>query len=158
MVETDATSNTNRLNMPLSVFLGITNTGLSFPAAYYYISSELKESFLFMFTYMQEIMFYDECPGPYIIILEDFAAGFGAAMMKTLNQNEIPGGEAQIVCNIAQSMNKSQTDCTLQLCIWHAAEDIKKKLIKVGSYLIEIRKDFTSLILGLDSVFYFKPA
>ena len=62
MVKTDATFNTNRLNTPLSVFLGITNTGFSFPAAYCYISSESKESFLFIFACMQELMFYDECP------------------------------------------------------------------------------------------------
>lgn len=45
VVETDATFITNRLNMPLSVLLGITNTGLSFPAAYCYISSEFKKVF-----------------------------------------------------------------------------------------------------------------
>ena len=39
---------------------------------------------------MQELMFYDECPGPYVI-LGDFAAVLGAAMMKTVNQNELPG-------------------------------------------------------------------
>ena len=145
VVETDATFNTNRLNMPLSVLLGITNTGLSFPAAYCYISSESRESFLFMFACMQELMFYDKCPGPYVI-LGDFAAGLGAAMMKTLNQNEVPGGEAQIAWDMAQSMDESQTDCTLQLCTWHAAEAIKKKLIKAGTYPLEIRKELSSLI------------
>ena len=99
-METDVTFNTNRLNMPLSVLFGITNTGLSFPAAYCYISSESKESFLFMFACMQELMFYDECPGPYVI-LGDFAAGLRAAMMKILNQNEVSGGKAQIAWNMA---------------------------------------------------------
>ncbi len=48
-----------------------------------------------MFPYMQELMFYNECPGSYII-LGDFAAGLGAAMMKTINQNKVLSGEAQI--------------------------------------------------------------
>ncbi|MCJ1347009.1 hypothetical protein MMC31_005229 [Peltigera leucophlebia] len=95
--------------MPLSVLLGITNTGLYLPAAYWYISFESKESCLFMFAYMQEFMFYDECLGPYVSF-GDSAAGLGAAMMKTLNQNEVPGGEAQIAWNMAQSMDESQTD------------------------------------------------
>lgn len=93
MVETNATFNINRLNMPLSVLLGIINTGLFFLAAYYYISFESKKSFLFIFAYMQELMFYDKCPDSYII-LGDFAAGFEAAMMKTPSQNEVLSGEA----------------------------------------------------------------
>lgn len=67
MVETNAIFNINCLNMPLSVLLGIINTGLFFLAAYYYISFESKESFLFIFAYMQELMFYDKCPDSYII-------------------------------------------------------------------------------------------
>ena len=94
LVETDATFNTNRLNMPLSVLLGITNTGSSFPAAYCFISLESKESFLFMFACMEELMFYDQCVGPNVI-LGDFAAGSGAAMIKAVNPREMPGGEAE---------------------------------------------------------------
>ena len=68
LVETNATFNTNRLNMPFSVLLGITNTGSFFPAAYCFISSESKESFLFMFAFMEELMFYDQCVGPNVIL------------------------------------------------------------------------------------------
>ena len=39
LLETDATFNTNKLNLPLSVLVGITNTDLSFPVAYCYITS-----------------------------------------------------------------------------------------------------------------------
>lgn len=145
LVETDATFNTNRLNMPLSVLLGITNTGSSFPAAYCFISSESKESFLFMFAGMKELMFYDQCVGPNVI-LGDFAAGLGAAMVKAVNLREMPGGEAESAWEMSQAMDASRTDCTLQLCSWHAAEAIKKKLIKAGSYPLEIRKELTSLI------------
>lgn len=94
---------------------------------------------------MQELMFYDECPG-FCTILGGFAAGLGAAMMKTLTQNEVRGGEAEITLNIAQSMDESQTNCTLQLYRWRTAEAIKNELIKAGSYPLEIRKELTSLI------------
>ncbi len=90
-------------------------------------------------------MFYDECPGPYII-LRDFAASLGATIMKTLNQNEVPSGKAHIAWNIAQSIGKSQTDCSLQLYKWNETAAIKKKLIQAGSYLLEIKKDLISLI------------
>ena len=34
----------------------------------------------------------------------------------------------------------------LQLCTWHAAEAIKKRLIKAGTYPVEIRKELMALI------------
>lgn len=52
-------------------------------------------------------------PGGFYTILGGFAAGLGAAMMKTLTQNEVRSGEAEITWNIAQSMDESQTNCTL---------------------------------------------
>ena len=67
-------------------------------------------------------------------------------MMKILNQNEVPGEKAQISSNRPQSIDKSKTDFTLQLCTWHSAEAIKKKLIKTGSYPLEIKKELNSLI------------
>lgn len=72
LLETDAIFNTSCLNMPHCVLLGITNTRTSFPAAYCYITSESKESFMFMFACMQELMFYNHCPGLYVLI-GDFA-------------------------------------------------------------------------------------
>lgn len=112
LVETNTTFNTNRLNMPLSVLLGITNTGSSFPAAYCFISSESKESSLFMFACMEELMFYDQCVGPNVI-LGDCAAGLGAAMVKAVNPREMPGGETKSAWEISQAMDPSRTDCTL---------------------------------------------
>ena len=91
---------------------------------------------------MQKLIFYNECPGHYII-LRDFPAGLGATMMKTINHNEIPSGKAQIAYNMVQSIDKSQTDCKLSLCTWHTAEAIKKNRLKPGSYPLEIRKDLT---------------
>lgn len=95
LLQTDTTFNTSRLNIPLSILLGITNTGSSFPIAYCYITSESRESFMFMFACMQELMFYNDCPSPYVLI-GDFAAGLGAAMMKAITRKENPGGEAEL--------------------------------------------------------------
>ncbi len=138
--------------MPLSVLLGITNTGTSFPVAYCYITSELKESFMVMFAYTQELMFYDNFPGPYVLI-GDFAAGLGAAMMKAVTRKENLGGEAEFAWEMAQAMDHVNTDCTLQISTWHAAEAIKKKLIKVGSYPLEIRKELSNL-MRMDQIIY----
>ena len=50
VIQTDATFNTNELNMPLSILVGITNTMSSFPLAYIFISSESVEVFKFVNT------------------------------------------------------------------------------------------------------------
>ena len=57
LLETDATFNTNKLNLPLSVLVGITNTDLSFPVAYCYITSESAECFTFIFKCMERVDF-----------------------------------------------------------------------------------------------------
>lgn len=76
--------------MPLSVLLGINNTGISFPIAYCYITSESRESFIFTFTYMQELMFYNHYPSSYISI-GNFAADLKAAMVKAIIRKKNPG-------------------------------------------------------------------
>jgi hypothetical protein len=48
MYETDATFNTNKLRLPLSIMVGITNTGKTFLMAMCYITSESCESFEFV--------------------------------------------------------------------------------------------------------------
>lgn len=98
-----------------------------------------------MFAYTQELMFYDNFPGPYVLI-GDFAAGLAAAMMKAVTRKENLGGEAEFAWEMAKAMDHVNTDCTLQISTWHAAEAIKKKLIKVGSYPLEIRKELSNLI------------
>lgn len=80
------------------------------------------------------------------VILRDFAVRLGVAMVKAVNPREMSGREAESAWKMSQDMDASLTDCTLQLCSWHVAEAIKKKLIKAGSYLLEIRKELTSLI------------
>lgn len=81
LLETDATFNTNQLNLPLSTLVGVTNTMQTFTVAYCYITSESAESFLFLFECLKDLIFHDKCPGPGVI-LGDFAAGLAAAMLK----------------------------------------------------------------------------
>lgn len=81
LLETDATFNTNQLNLPLSILVGVTNTMRTFTVAYCYITSESAESFLFLFECLKDLIFHDKCPGPGVI-LGDFAAGLAAAMLK----------------------------------------------------------------------------
>ena len=45
LYETDATFNTNTRRLPLSVMVGIDNTGHTFPMAFMFITSELAKSF-----------------------------------------------------------------------------------------------------------------
>ena len=116
--------------MPLSILLVITNIGSSFPIVYCYITSKSRESFMFMFASIQELMFYDNCPGPYVLI-GDFAAGLGATMMKAITRKENPDGETEFAWETAQVMDHTNTDCTLQLYTWYAAEAIKKNLSKL---------------------------
>lgn len=57
LIQTDATFNTNELNMPLSILLGVTNTISSFPVAYTFISSESAEAFKFINACYKELFF-----------------------------------------------------------------------------------------------------
>jgi hypothetical protein len=78
MYETDATFNTNRLKLPLSVMVGIDNCGRTFPAAYCYITSESAASFKFVADQLSDLAFYD-CPEAAVVV-GDFSKGLGAAM------------------------------------------------------------------------------
>ena len=71
--ETDATFNTNSLKLPLSVMVGIDNTGAAFPVAYCYITSESAASFKWIAEQLTKLAFWD-CPEP-ILIVGDFSKG-----------------------------------------------------------------------------------
>lgn len=81
VVQTDARFNTNELNMPLSILVGITNTMSSFPLAYTFISSESAEAFKFVNACYKENFFWDDCPGA-AVMLGDFSLGLSAAMVR----------------------------------------------------------------------------
>lgn len=57
MIQTDATFNTNQLNLPLSVLVGKTNTQHIFPAAYCFITSESLEAFQFITQCINDLFF-----------------------------------------------------------------------------------------------------
>ena len=57
VVQTDATFNTNELNMPLLILVGITNTMSSFPLVYTFISFESAEAFKFVNSYCKKFFF-----------------------------------------------------------------------------------------------------
>ncbi|KJZ70957.1 hypothetical protein HIM_09661 [Hirsutella minnesotensis 3608] len=130
LMQSDATFNTNSIHLPLSVMVGITNTGKTFPLAFAFIKSESAEAFEFVNAQLAELIWYD-CPSPRVV-LGDQSKGLAAAMALSqarADQGSRRGGE-QI----------------LQLCEWHAAESIKKRLLDSGRYTKERREDLLRLI------------
>ena len=80
LYETDATFNTNTRRLPLTVMVGIDNTGHTFPMAFMFITSESAKSFQFANECLTDLCFYD-CPQPNLIC-GDFSKGLGAAVAK----------------------------------------------------------------------------
>lgn len=149
MLVTDATFNTNHLNMPLSTLVGVTNTLQSFQIGYCFIFLESAKAFAFMNLCLRDLLFNDSYPSPCVII-GDFAAGLTAAMLKEQKTTCAEAGmairqELEITYLHSSSLDEIGTDCVLQLCSWHAAEAIKKRLITKG-YPIKRRKALHDLI------------
>ena len=117
----------------------------TFTVAYCYITSKSAESFLFLFECLKDLIFHDKCPAPGVI-LGDFAAGLAAAMLKKRSQTLDRDAALNVAWEVAQAMDSVQANCVLQLCTWHAAQAIKKRLIKAGDYPLEIRKELETLI------------
>lgn len=143
VVETDATFNTYDIQLPLSLLCGITNTMSTFPVAYCYIRSESTAAFVFINKCLKDLFFLDKCPGP-SVMLGDFSAGLSQAMLKTMQQTRSEAG-MEMVLRLANEVDDLETNCTLQLCCWHAAEAIKKRLIKEG-YHVDKRLELADLI------------
>jgi hypothetical protein len=161
MYETDATFNTNRLKLPLSVMVGIDNRGKTFPMAYCYITSESAASFKFVADQLSDLVFYD-CPEAAVVV-GDFSKGLGAAMAAKaavdLGLTEIT--EEPLVCLededeelpraaevvVHEGLNHGQPQhVLLQLCEWHAVAAIKRRLIAAGKYSKERRDELISMI------------
>ena len=100
----DATFSTNDKNLLLSCCTGITNTGKTFPICFSFQTSEARSTFDLIWQFLQENVFHDII-GP-SVILGDQAAGFVSSME----------GRPEI----------------MQLCQWHAVENMKIRLIKHG--------------------------
>jgi MULE transposase-like protein len=161
MYETDATFNTNRLKLPLSVMVGIDNRGKTFPMAYCYITSESAASFKFVADQLSDLAFYD-CPEAAVVV-GDFSKGLGAAMAakaavdlglteiidKPLicpadKDEELPEA-AEVVVHEGLNHGEPQR-VLLQLCEWHAVAAIKRRLIAAGKYTKERRDELISII------------
>jgi hypothetical protein len=78
MYETDATFNTNRLKLPLSVIVGINNCSKTFLVAFCYITLESAASFKFIANQLSDLVFYDCLKAA--VVVKDFLKGFAAAM------------------------------------------------------------------------------
>jgi hypothetical protein len=78
MYKTDATFNTNRLKLPLSVIVGIDNRGRMFSVAYCYIVLELAASYKFVANQLSDLVFYNYPKAA--VVIRDFFKGLGAAM------------------------------------------------------------------------------
>jgi MULE transposase domain len=90
MYKTDATFNTNNLRLPLSVIVGIDNTGKTFPIAYCYITLEFAVSFKWIAKQLTNLAFYN-CPKADIIV-GDFSKGLGAAIAAKAIANLVLSG------------------------------------------------------------------
>lgn len=108
VMECDATFSNNLLQMPLANIVGITNTGRTFSLAFSFIRSESAENFDFIFSSLDELVFYDiPCPR---VVLSDQAKGF------------------------IKSLADQWSSYTFhQLCEWHMVQNIKKRLVE-GAY------------------------
>jgi hypothetical protein len=161
MYETDATFNTNRLKLPLSVMVSIDNRGRTFPMAYCYITSESAASFKFVADQLSDLIFYD-CPEPAVVV-GDFSKGLGAAMAAkaTVDLGLTDITEEPLVCPLDQDEEFPEAaevivhegfnhggpqHIILQLCEWHAVAAIKRRLIAAGRYSKEHRDELISMI------------
>ncbi len=108
-LQTDATFNTNHLNLPLAMIVETSNTGKSFPAAYCFVISESKEVFTIIFYALKKLMFHD-C----IVVISDFASELSSAMIKT---RQISRAEADVENRMSMlQIDVFDTEVQLQLC------------------------------------------
>jgi hypothetical protein len=77
MYKTDATFNTNRLKLSLSVIVGIDNCSKTFLIAYYYITLESAASFKFVANQLSDLVFYNCLKAA--VVVKDFLKGLAAA-------------------------------------------------------------------------------
>ena len=67
MIEINTTFNTNNLRLPLIILTGVTNTRASFSAAFYFVSSESKAPFDFVFEKLKKIV-WEEYSLPRVVV------------------------------------------------------------------------------------------
>ncbi len=72
-------------------------------------------------------------------MLGDFSLGLSAAMVRKAGISVVEAGINQAY-ELVNHLDVLGSDCTLQLCSWHAAEAFKARLIKEG-YPKEVREE-----------------
>lgn len=115
--------------MPLSVLVGIFNTGKTFPFALCFITSESAATFEFMDDQLDDIIFHD-CERPRVIC-GDFAKRLASAIATKKAKDHAEGKPSSLI---------------LQLCKWHGVEAINRRLIAAGQYPKEKREKILDLI------------
>jgi hypothetical protein len=103
VLELDATFNTNNLGLLLFVAVGITHTERSFPAAFAFGGVEDGATFRFFFECLKELIFINNIPLPRVLV-SDQASG------------------------LMTVIDDSLLNTISQLCEWHGAENIRKKV------------------------------
>lgn len=109
--------------MPLSILVGITNTIFSFPLAYTFISFESAKAFKFVNTYCKKLFFWDDCPGP-VVMLGIFHLAYQRHMVRKAGILVVKAGISQAY-ELVNHLDALESDCILQLCSWHALEALK---------------------------------
>ena len=102
-----------------------------------FIFSKSAEAFKFVNTCCKELFFWDDCPRP-AVMLGDFSLGLPATMVRKAGISVVEAGISQVY-ELVNYLDALKSDCTLQLCSWHAAKALKAWLIKEG-YPKKIKK------------------
>jgi len=157
-MQTDAMFNTNKLHLPLSVIVEITNTFKTFSLAFCFIIFKLTEAFECVNTQLKKLMFYD-CSDSAVIV-ENFSKGLDAVMTRYEEQTRQTDEEKEVNKDVKadreemseelrlsfEASVKMKKDCILQLGEWHAVEAIKKWLIVADQYIKKRQKKLTDYI------------
>lgn len=92
---------------------------------------------------MNDLFFYDDCPGPKVTI-GDFSSGLSAEVLRRNGQSRSEP-EMDAARSLGDFLRGEGNPHILQLCSWHVAAAIKKRLITEG-YPLEVRKQLVILI------------
>ncbi len=126
-MQTDAMFNTNKLHLPLSVIVEITNTFKTFSLAFCFIIFKLTEAFECVNTQLKKLMFYD-CSDSAVIV-ENFSKGLDAVMTRYEEQTRQTDEEKEVNKDVKadreemseelrlsfEASVKMKKDCILQL-------------------------------------------
>ena len=127
-MQTDATFNTNKLHLSLSVIVEITNTFKTFSVAFCFIIFKSTEAFEFVNTQLKKLMFYD-CSDSAVIV-ENFSKNLDAVMTRCEGQTKQVNEEKEVNKDVKADREemseglrlsfkasvKMKKDCILQLC------------------------------------------